>query len=314
MAESIEDRFRRLLVFVPFVISNPGVEVSEVCTRFGITRRQLMGDIELLFLCGLPGYGPGDLIEASVDQGQVWIRMADYFSRPLRLTPAEGLMLYAGGRAMVAAGIGGEAVEGAMTKLEAALGPDALGRVSIGLESAEGLAAVREALEKRRRLHIVYYAHSKAETTERDVDPWALFVSGGWWYLAGWCHRVEDERVFRVDRMRSVRLLDVPAEVPADLDLRGYEGVYAGSADAVEVELEMAPEAAAWVGERYPLEAREPLDDGWERLRLSASGTAWLERLLLRLGSQARAVRPPELATRVRELACRVLERYRDPA
>ncbi len=311
MPESLEERFRRLLTMVPYLVKHPGVSVRDVRKRFGITRAQLVADLNLLFVCGLPGYGPGDLIEAFVDGSRVWIRLADYFARPLRLTAAEGLLLYSGARALSAAGAGDEALDRAVKALEQALGPDVLSRVSVELEGAGELAAVREALLAKRRLHLVYYAHSRDETTERDVDPWALFLSGGRWYLVGWCHRVDDERIFRLDRIRSVRMLDTPAAVPKDVDLSKYESLYIQGALDAEVTLDLAPQAATWVAESYPLTSQEVLDDGWVRVHLTAGGTAWLEKLLLRLGPQARVVDPPELAERTRSLACRLAERYR---
>ncbi len=310
MAESLETRFRRLLLMVPYVLSRPGVAVAEVCRRFGISRSQLSSDISLLFVCGLPGYGPGDLIEAQIIGDQVWIRLADYFSRPLRLTPAEGLLLYAGARAMLSSGVADEALGRALERLEQALSPDTLSRVAVELEGAGDLATVREALALERRVHLVYYAHSRDEITERDVDPWALFVSGGRWYLVGWCHRVGDERIFRVDRIRSVALLEAAADIPADLDLSRYESLYVEGADATHVVLDLAGEVAGWVAAAYPLQSQEPLAEGWTRVRLSAGGTAWLEKLLLRLGHQARVVEPHELSERVRERASRLAARY----
>lgn len=311
MAEALEVRFRRLLTLVPFVIQRPGVSVREVCQRFGIPRTQLVSDLNLLLVCGLPGYGPGDLIEAFIDGNRVWIRLADYFSRPLRLTPAEGLLLYAGARALAAAGVGDEALERGVRHLERALGPDVLSRVSVQVEGAAELAMVREGLLRHRRLHLVYYTHSRDETTERDVDPWALFLSGGRWYLVGWCHKVGDERIFRLDRMRSVELLDRGAEVPPDADLSKYETLYVQGARDLAVTLDLAPEAFGWVTESYPVDAQEQLPDGWLRVQLRAGGTAWLEKLLLRLGRQVRIIDPPELAERTRQLACRMLQRYR---
>ncbi|MCW3043879.1 MAG: hypothetical protein JWL57_2037 [Actinobacteria bacterium] len=311
MTESLEERFRRLLTMVPYMVKHPGVSVNDVRKRFGITRSQLVADLNLLFVCGLPGYGPGDLIEAFVDGSRVWIRLADYFSRPLRLTAAEGLLLYSGARALSAAGAGDEALERAVKALEQALGPDVLSRVSVELEGAGELATVREGLLTRHCLHLVYYAHSRDETTERDVDPWALFLSGGRWYLVGWCHKVADERIFRLDRIRSVRLLETSADVPKDVDLSRYESLYVQGAQDHPVTLDLAPQAAAWVAESYPLASQEVLADGWVRVHLTAGGTAWLEKLLLRLGPQARVVDPPDLAERTRQLACRLAQRYR---
>lgn len=311
MAEPLEVRFRRLLTLVPYVVKRPGIQVKELCNEFAITRSQLAADLNLLFVCGLPGYGPGDLIEAFIDGNRVSIRLADYFSRPLRLTPAEGLLLYAGAQALAAAGVGDEALTRAVGRLETALGPDVLSRVSVELEGAGELTTIREALLSHRRLHLVYYSHSRDATTERDVDPWALFLSSGRWYLVGWCHRVDNERIFRLDRIRSARLLEVPAEVPDGVDLAKYESLYVQHDKDTEVVLDLSPRVAGWMAESYPLVSEDPLEEGWVRVRLASGGTAWLEKLLLRLGREARVVSPPELIERTKELACRLAERYR---
>jgi proteasome accessory factor C len=314
VAESADKRFRRLLQLVPYVLERPGINVDEVCERFDISRTQLVADLNLLFMCGLPGYGPGDLIEAFVDGGQVIIRTADYFSRPPRLTAAEALLLYAGARALEAAGVAHEALNRAMKRLEELLGSDVLERVKIGLDNTGDLARIREALEHRRRIHIKYYAHSKDEVTERDVDPWAVFGSFGFWYVVGWCHRVNDERIFRVDRILESRIVNVEVEIPRDLDMTKYESVYVEGPGALPVVLDVSPDVASWVAEYYPLNSQEPQKDGWIRLRLTAGGTAWLERLLLRLGPQARVVEPESLRVAVRDLACRVLKQYQKSA
>jgi proteasome accessory factor C len=311
VAESIQERFRRLLLLVPFVLARQGVAVPEVCRRFGITRAQLVADLDLLFVCGLPGYGPGDLIDAYVDGDGVWIRMAEYFHRPLRLTPAEGLLLFAGARALAAAGVADDALGRAIERLGEALGPHVLEGVAVGLEEAAGLETIREALLRDRRIRIVYQARSTERTTDRAVDPWAVFLASGRWYLAGWCHKVDDERVFRVDRMQSVTLLDEEAKAPADVDLSRYANLHIQGEDVRAVVLEVAPEAG-WVVEHYQIASKEPVGGGWVRIRLNAGGTAWLERLLLSLGTRARVVEPEDLAVRVRELACRLAARYRE--
>jgi proteasome accessory factor C len=312
VAESADQRFKRLLQLVPYVLERPGVEVEDVCERFDISRTQLVADLNLLFVCGLPGYGPGDLIEAFIDGDRVVIRTAEYFKRPPRLTAEEGLLLYAGARALEAAGVANEVLDRAMKRLEEVLGEEVLDRVTIGVDNAGDLGRLRRALETRKRVHLKYYAHSKDEVTDRDVDPWALFVASGFWYLVGWCHRVNDERVFRVDRILESRVLDTDVEVPQDLDLTKYESLYVQGPGALPVVLDVSPDVASWVAEYYPLDSQEPQSDGWIRLRLTAGGTAWLERLLLRLGPQARVIEPPSLKAAVKDLACRVLERYKE--
>lgn len=312
MRELLADRLRRLLLIVPYVIQRESVSVQELCERFEVSKQQLISDLHLLFVCGRPSYGPGDLIEADISGNEVIIRTADYFSRPLRLTPSEGLLLYCGAKAMAAAGVAQDLMERVVKRLEEALGPEALQRVDVELEATPELSTIQTAIANSKRLHLIYHSPYKDETTTRDVDPYGLFASNGHWYLIGWCHVAVAERVFRVDRIRSLEVLEESASVADHLDLDSYQALYVPREGDTRVTLELAPGAAAWVAEYYPLESQSPLRNGWVRVRLSAGGTAWLERLVLRLGSQARVVEPEQLKRSVADMACRLADRYRN--
>src|SRR3989454_11984568 len=111
---------------VPYLVQHPGTELADVTRLFGVSEDALLDDLNLLFLAGLPPYGPGDLIDVDIDDdGRVWIDMADYFGRPLRLTRSEALALYLRGKELLGApGLPeAEALGSALTKLEDRLGP-----------------------------------------------------------------------------------------------------------------------------------------------------------------------------------------------
>src|SRR5881227_1246481 len=84
-----DEKLQRLLALVPWVAARDGPTLAEVCERFGCTEAEPVSDLDRLFMCGLYPYTPDVLIEVDVADGRVWIRYADYFSRPLRLTPAK---------------------------------------------------------------------------------------------------------------------------------------------------------------------------------------------------------------------------------
>jgi proteasome accessory factor C len=141
------------------------------------------------------------------------------------------------------------------------------------------------------------------------VDPWRVFADQGAWYVVGWCHRVEDQRSFRLDRIAEVTPLDTTFEAPEkEPDL----GLFHPDADAPRVVLDLDP-SARWVAEVHPTEAVEDLGDGRLRVTLAVSARPWLERLLLTLGPMATLVHVddrlggPETA---RIAARRVLARY----
>ena len=87
------DRLPRLLSLVPYLQAHPGAKVADVAEVFGVTEKQLRSDLDLVFLCGLPGHGPGDLIDVSYDGDTVSVTNADTIARPLRLTTQEALAL-----------------------------------------------------------------------------------------------------------------------------------------------------------------------------------------------------------------------------
>ena len=286
---SADERLARLLAVIPWVASRDGPRVDDVCARFGCTQTELVDDLELLFLCGLHPYTPDVLIDVDIADGRVWIRYADYFSRPLRLTPAEGLALLAAGRTVLAAsGDDDGPLARGLEKLARAIGVDAGAAVEIelGPVAEDLLSTLRSAAAAFRQVEIDYYSFGRDERTRRVIDPYAVFSAGGQWYVAGWCHRVDDERLFRVDRISAATPLDSvfpPPSAPPELV------AYRPAPDDRRVTLELAP-AARWVAEQYPVDKVEELDGGRLRVTLAASQPAWLERLLLRLGPAATVV------------------------
>jgi hypothetical protein len=123
-------RLRRVLALVPWIAEHPGAALEEIAARFGVSEAELEHDLELLPLCGLPPYTPDRLIEVEIVDGHVWIRFAEYFDRPLRLSAEEGLGLLTAGRALLA--VPGSDEQGALAR--------ALDKLASALGAAEGLA------------------------------------------------------------------------------------------------------------------------------------------------------------------------------
>jgi proteasome accessory factor C len=309
------ERLRRLLVVVPYLVQHPGTQVDEAARLFGLSSDELLADLHLLFVSGLPPYGPGDLIDVDIQEGRIWISMADYFARPLRLNRSEALSLFVRGTALATVQSLPEApaLATALHKLAAGLGPESLGDLPERVDAVEGgrtvevLGELRRAAADRERVAIAYYAASGAETTEREIDPEEVFFAIGNWYAAAWDRRSDAERLFRVDRIRSLRGTGVRFQP------RGLRGagrpLYTRGEDDVAVTLRLAP-AARWVAEYYETTRETELADGRLEVDLPAGRTAWLERLLLRLGTDAEIVAPEGLKARVRDLADVTRKRY----
>jgi proteasome accessory factor C len=309
------DRLGRMLAIVPYLVNHPGTSLREAAALFGVDPSQLRRDLDLLFLSGLPPYGPGDLIDVEVDEDdRVWIRMADHFARPLRLTRQEALAVYLRGTELLATpGVPeAPALARALEKLRVTLGPETLPEA--GIEAAdvgaapEHLDAVRRAASERTRLRIEYLAASTGVLSTRRIDPEEVFAGLGAWYVAAWDVDVDGERLFRVDRMREVERTGERFE-PRGLRGAGRE-LYTPTAEDVPVRLRLRP-AARWVAEYYATTDLLEHDDGSVDVTLPAKQLSWVARLLLRLAPDAEVLEPPALAADVGELARRTLAGYR---
>ena len=315
--ESATNRLSRLLTMVPWLLNRQGVEIEEAAREFAVTPAQVEADLALLFLCGTPGGYHGDLIEAEWESGRVFLGNADTIKRPLRLGVDEALALIVGLRALAAVPGMGErdAVVRALAKLEAATGSASAGssRVQVVIDegaSNEALALAQEALTAHRRVHLRYLVPGRDESTERDVDPMRVINFDAHWYLEGWCHRAEDVRLFRVDRIESLTVLAQDGTPPAGAEPRDLDsGVFTPHADDQLVRVALGP-GAEWVSDYYPTESVEPTQGGGAVITLRTADTAWLRRLMWRLGSQATVLEPAELALAVRQGARAALDAY----
>jgi proteasome accessory factor C len=300
------ERLTRILAMLPWVIANDGATVDEVCERFGYSRDELVKDLNLVFVCGLPGYGPGDLMVAFVDEEEVVVDMADYFARPLRLTSAEALMLLAGGMALLSSGVAPPSLESAVAKLQRVLLPEDEA-IAVELPSEpQFVDELRRAAASGTVVAIGYSSIATGERSERDIEPWSVFTTMGNWYLSAHCRLAGGERVFRVDRILSLATTGEsfrPPDEPPPPVVRYTPGI-----DDVRARLALSP-AAAWVADYYPVDLVERRDDE-TIIDFSAADARVAARLLLRLGDRARLLQGDEVAAQRDDLRSRILARY----
>ncbi|HET6562837.1 MAG TPA: WYL domain-containing protein [Marmoricola sp.] len=321
-APNARDQVTRLLALVPYLQSRGEISVADAAREFGVSPKVIRRDINVLLFCGLPGLGMGDLIEVDFEalEGDDVIRLsnADYLARPLRLDTTEAAALVVGLRTLLE-GSGEEereVVERTLRKVEEAAGEAAgvAAQVTLHVPEDEGEQSLHDqlagAVAGKRQVRLHHRSAVRDEVTERVVDPIAVLSQEGHTYLDAWCHRVEDRRLFRLDRVAAVELLDSPvtehaSQPPLDLS----EGIFRPAPDALLATLRLGPQAR-WVTEYHPVESAIEEPDGGLTVTLRVGDPAWLARLLLRLGGAAALVDPPALAEQVRNTALRALQHY----
>lgn len=317
------DQVGRLLALVPYIQSRDGVSVEQAAADFGVPPRQIVKDLSVLWFCGLPGLGMGDLIDVDMDaldgEGMIRVSNADYLTRPLRLGSSEASALIVALRTLRDASDDSvrPIVDRALAKLEAAAGDGAAlaAQVDVRVSSREAeLNRLRRtltaALEQGRQIRLGYYVPARDEATERTVDPLRVVTAEGHTYLEAWCHLAEDQRLFRLDRISGVEVLGSPVDEHPDVHPRDLStGLFQPSPDDMLVTLRLEP-SARWVAEYYPVESTTELDGAGLRVTLRAGDPGWLTRLMLRIGGAAVIEVPAELSEVVRREAVQALRNY----
>jgi proteasome accessory factor C len=251
-------------------------------------------------------------VEVVIEDDRLWVHFARSFSRPLRLTPEEGLALLASAAGVLArpgTDPAGPLAVG-LRKLADTLGidPEQAMDVELGRVSPAVLDVLQGAARDHRQVEIDYYGYGRDTRTVRVIDPLRVYSERGQWYALAWCHHAGGERCFRVDRIRHAELLATSFEPRAPTTTGAYEA----DPDDPRITLDLAS-SARWVVEQYPAESVEAREDGTTRVTLAVSALPWLERVLLRLGPAASlvAVTPGLPADPGGAAAARVLARYR---
>jgi proteasome accessory factor C len=307
MSAKTEMRIARILAMIPYVVAGDGASIEDLRNRFGYdSDADVVKDLHLIFLTGLPGYGPGDLIDVDIFENEVTIDSADYFARPMRLTPAEALGLLAAGFTLIASGQSNPALQSAVDKLSGAIGAELDDQVLVDVPTPETVAVLRSAIDETRLVEITYVAMATNERTTRIVEGESVFFNLGTWYFSGFCRYADAERLFRVDRIDTVRVLSTLYE-PSVADSSSVVQ-YESSPDDHVVEFIVGP-SSGWVTEYYPVEA-VALPDGRQRVTMRVSDPLVAARLLVRLGPDATLVSGDAVRSALSELRTRLLALY----
>ncbi len=313
MSSGAGDRLARLLNLVPYLLARPGIALSEAAADLGATEKQLREDLELLWVCGLPGYGPGDLIDMSFDGDRVTVTYDAGIGRPLRLTPDEATALVVALRMLLETpGVTDrDSVERALTKIEKAALLEHAAPVAVKIPGdGDRLQTLTGMLERGKALRISYYSAARDVTSERVIDPMRLLAVSGRSYLEAWCRSAQGVRMFRVDRVDALVELEEPASPPegvvgADLS----DGVFQPDPKGALMTLRVS-RGSRWITEYYPCESVvEVPGDEW-LVSMRVNDLDWARRFVLGLGPRVAVIAPQHLADAVRASAAAALSNY----
>jgi predicted DNA-binding transcriptional regulator YafY len=312
----------RLISIIFILQSKSSVKAAELAEELGVSERTIHRYMGMLDELGIPIYS-----ERGPYGGFSLVR--GYKLPPLIFTADEAKVLYLG--ANLIKEVWGksyrEAASSATAKLDNVLPDELLQEVSRAQEALvvtglhrfdyspweHFLDDLRHCIEDRRQVHLVYHAFSRQETTEREVDPYALVHQWGVWYLVGHCHLRGEMRIFRVDRIQALTPLEIPFVRPADFSVTEYMAqAFEPPEPVYEIEVRFDPPVAPSVKEEHA-DWRHLTEnpDGSLTVAFMSSELDWPASFVLRYGEAATVIRPPELVEKIKAKIKAIVARYK---
>jgi len=293
-------RTSRLLDLVPFLNTHQGISLKELAEQFDVTTAQMSSDLTTLWMCGLPGYTPLELMDLEFESGFVTIRNAPTLSKPRSISFDEGVALLLG-LDLLAASVEQNrqdlilAVENLKQKISKVL--DIPVTVSASPKSSPAIAAlIDEALSKKSYLSLQYHSLYRDEITDRIIQPLELIDDNDNQYLRAFCFTAGAMRDFRVDRVLAAQIsAEKPNTVPAGAATEKLQFTIAFKKPSRDVI------------ERFGINHTESSKE----LLLSAFSQQWIERSVMASGESVELLGPLNIRANIARKAQLILDRYK---
>ena len=287
----------RLIDLVPFLLSHQGISLKKLAEEFRVTEKEMLNDLNTLWMCGLPGYTPLELIDLEFESGYVSIRNADVLSSVRALDSSEVISLL----------MGLSILESSLKDEQHQVAIDALRRKLISIsgdvasvtppQSSEFIGRIQEAVAKRCDVVFNYHSISRDDIAERQVTPLEIFADNNKMYLKGHCRQAGAVRTFLLDRVTNLSISEESA--PKNSDSHGAPE---------DIHIEVLLKASG--RDREVVETFGAESSGKRLYRTVIFNKYWLTRSVAAFAGDVELVTPTSLRSEISAMASRALKLY----
>ena len=294
------ERTARLLDLVPYINAHQGISIKELSAVFEVSQSQMVNDLTTLWMCGLPGYTPLELMDLDFESGYVTINNAETLSKPRSITFDEGVALVLG-LDLVRSSIDNqrtdllEKIDSLSERLSNLINMPAMLSAK-GHVNAEVSNALNEAMRIQSGLEISYHSLYRDEVTTRQIMPIEIIENEGHSHLSAYCYNASDFRQFRIDRIQGAKVIEISKNLPQTTN---NATIIKSLIKVIEPNRDFA--------ERFKLN-QVTADMEFE---FSSYSHQWLQRSVLASGKGAALLSPSEIRQSIAEMAQSMLDRYK---
>lgn len=303
MSETAISRAVRTFDLIPYILNNPGVSIRELAEVFNTSEDQINTDLQLAFMCGLPGYTPYELIELQISDGYVSVRQPQVLDKPRSFTAEEQLALTLGLKSIQSASKSSQVTE-RIDSLIRKLNLNYANQVNVSRENLgnETLTKLSTAIKKREELQIEYISKMNGQASTRTIWPLKIYFENGFGYLSAFCLTSNATRTFLIGNIKSINssgkkyepILDqTPSEIEVVLLCKEEMKLFLERMKRLVISVDNSSD------KKYPI-----------KVKLRISNIDWLARTLLRWSGYMKVESPENVKQRVKTLANDCLANY----
>jgi proteasome accessory factor C len=302
MVDNAASRALRTMDLIPYILENPGISIGKLAKQFSVSEKQVESDLQLIFMCGLPGYTPYELIDLIFEDGVVSIIDPQVLDKPRRFTKSElvviilGLQLLSELSASDATRLGKlQLLSNKIMKLGGS------NSVVIAPSSSKSpyVEVITRAITDKKSLTIQYQSLVKDEISVRSIIPHSLFLMNGNLYLSALDLKAKSDRTFKVELIKDCEIGNETTNEAVTQD-----------SPTLEVVLDVQRVYRNFIERNSSIITAVEEQKNSFRVHLKLNNLEWLKRSILSNSPGIKVISPPSLAQEVAELAASLLASY----
>jgi len=302
MVDNAANRALRTMDLIPYILENPGVSIIKLAKQFSVTEKQIESDLQLVFMCGLPGYTPYELIDLIFEDGVVSIIDPQVLDKPRRFTKSE-LVVIALGLQLLGELSASDSARLSKIKLLSNKITQLGGSNSIIFAPSSSkspfVEVISKAITNKKSLTIQYQSLVKDEVSIRTVSPHNLYFMNGNLYLSAMDLAAKADRVFKVELIKTCEVgKDISSEVVNENN------------STLEVVLDVQKTYKNFIERNSSIITAVEEQKNCFRVHLKLSNLEWLKRSILSNSPGIKVISPSLLAQEVSALATSLLASY----
>jgi predicted DNA-binding transcriptional regulator YafY len=304
MVDVAANRALRTMDLIPFILENPGISIENLAKQFSVTEKQIEDDLQLVFMCGLPGYTPYELIDLVFEDGVVSIIDPQVLDKPRRFSKSELVVIVLGlqilGELNNSNSVRANQIKALSDKIMK-LGNSNSVLINSGQNNSPYVDIVLNAISLRKSLIIEYHSMIRDEITNRIILPRYLYFLNGNLYLNALDLDAKADRVFKLNLIKK-------CEVGSATENQTYEN----NEYAIQVVLDIDKQFVNFIERNSSVITNIQENKDSYRVDLMVSNMEWLKRSILSYSPGITVISPVLLATQVREVASSLMSAYQN--